>query len=180
MSQILFQDKLICKNGFFLKKISHHDATTLFKVVQSNMEYFSKFDFIAPQFDSLENTHYKIDILLDRELNGTGVSYLVYEQDRLLGQFTLNRINWEKSWATIGYWLCKDAGGKGIAFSALSCLVEYCMELLKLKKLIATTAVSNLASQRLLEKVGFIQSNLIKNALVIRGHNIDDFEYALQ
>ncbi len=57
----------------------------------------------------------------------------------------------------IGYWLAESEWGKGYATEITQCLCEYAFTLPNVKRLIATTALDNIGSQRVLEKCGFIQ-----------------------
>lgn len=62
-------------------------------------------------------------------------------------------VSWEQSGAReIGYWIGKDYWGKGIASAALSQFLE----LVTVRPLHAHVAKHNIASQRVLQKCGFV------------------------
>jgi len=73
--------------------------------------------------------------------------------------------------AELGYWLAPEFHGKGIMPEALKQMLKYVFEHFpELDRLFARPMGRNLASQRVLEKVGFrfayrIEGNLIKNGL---------------
>ena len=58
--------------------------------------------------------------------------------------------------ALVGYHIFDAADrGRGIGAAALSMLVEYALQELKLARLVAITGVDNIASQRIAAKCGF-------------------------
>lgn len=59
--------------------------------------------------------------------------------------------------AEIGYLLSRDHWGKGIMSEAASLTVKYAFETLHLKRLIAYADIENIASRRVLEKIGMSQ-----------------------
>jgi len=57
--------------------------------------------------------------------------------------------------AEIGYWLGKPHRERGIMSAAMPLFLEYAFNTLRVGKVVARTLVSNLASQRLLERTHF-------------------------
>jgi len=73
----------------------------------------------------------------------------------------------------LGYWLAKPYWGKGIATSAVKMFCPWAMQEFRLQTLHATTFKNNIGSQRVLEKAGFKNMGIRKNAHVKDGKNID-------
>lgn len=71
-----------------------------------------------------------------------------------IGSTSLRFIN--KNEAFIGYWLGKPHWKKGYSFEAVSLLCDYAFHQLKLDKLYAECLDYNIASAKLLEKLGFL------------------------
>ena len=55
----------------------------------------------------------------------------------------------------IGYLFLKEYWGKGYAFEAVSAIIKYSSEVLKLKRLFATIDDENIRSKKLIEKLDF-------------------------
>jgi len=72
----------------------------------------------------------------------------------------------EKSRATIGYGIVYDQWGNGIATEAIEAIINFCFKNLGLTHIYASTVDSNIPSQRVLEKNGFVKV----------GSNIDDID----
>ncbi len=78
-------------------------------------------------------------------------------------QTDIFRINCE-----LGYWLAEPYWGQGITSAAVKQMVQYAKENFNFQRVFARPFGSNLASQKVLEKVGFtleahFENNVIKN-----------------
>jgi [ribosomal protein S5]-alanine N-acetyltransferase len=73
----------------------------------------------------------------------------------------------------VGYWVGESVWGKGLATSALRQFVQWGFEEFGLRRFFATTMVDNLASRRVLEKVGFQLEGILRQHVVKEGvvHN---------
>lgn len=66
--------------------------------------------------------------------------------------------------AETGYELAKDYRGKGLMTAAVRAVSRYGLERLKLRALTATVSAKNEASQRVLERAGYIKNKRPKNS----------------
>jgi RimJ/RimL family protein N-acetyltransferase len=65
----------------------------------------------------------------------------------------------------IGYWVAREARGRGVATAALNALCRWGVDELDLKRLELVTDPENLASQRVAEKAGFEREGIMRSAL---------------
>ncbi|MBI3954328.1 MAG: GNAT family N-acetyltransferase [Chloroflexi bacterium] len=73
-----------------------------------------------------------------------------------VGNVTLNHINWVHRTADTGLMIGrKDFWGKGYAFEAWSLIIEYALQRLGLRKIVAGVVDGNAASLATLQKLGF-------------------------
>lgn len=179
MELIKFVSEITCEDGVILKVVSESEATTFFNIINDNQDYFSEFEFIAPDFKSIDEVRDTISALTSFCNNRNGVSYGLWRSGNLLGLFTINKVDWGEKLAEVGFWLTGNAAGNGVASNVLKHFVDHCFSQLKLAELRAFTAVSNVKTQRLLEKVGFLQENLIKSNIQVRGEDIDEYMYKI-
>jgi RimJ/RimL family protein N-acetyltransferase len=63
---------------------------------------------------------------------------------------------------TLGYWIARDARGRGICTRALRVLARHGLEELELQRLELITDPDNAASQRVAEKVGFRREGVLR------------------
>ena len=91
----------------------------------------------------------------EERLNGSGLrlSIVVRESDTLCGGGSL-RIEPDHRRAELGYWIGVPHWGKGYATEAARALVKYGFETLQLHRIFASHFVDNLASARVLIKIG--------------------------
>jgi RimJ/RimL family protein N-acetyltransferase len=80
--------------------------------------------------------------------------------------------------AEIGYWLSEKYHGRGIATSSLIALTDYIFKEHNYIRVHASVYSSNPASQRVLEKSGYILESVHKNAIFKCGTIMDELVYA--
>ncbi len=68
---------------------------------------------------------------------------------------------------------------KGYTTEALQQILQFSFRELNLHRLEAGCAVENIASKRVLEKVGMIQEGLLRKNLPIRGQWVDNYKFAM-
>jgi len=82
--------------------------------------------------------------------------------------------------ADIGYTVVPDAQGKGIASEALRAVCEYAFNQTGVKALNAYVLADNGGSVRVLEKAGFVRTQVLEKAYEINGVRYDDWVYRLE
>lgn len=82
---------------------------------------------------------------------------------------------WNKSHvATIGYWYGREFWGRGIATTALGKVLEKAAAAPEVRRVEATVFAPNKASIRVLEKCGFVQEAVLRDALCKQGVLYDE------
>jgi [ribosomal protein S5]-alanine N-acetyltransferase len=101
--------------------------------------------------------------------HGKATPRLVYEfavtlrnPARLIGGCKLEVVHPDSLEAEIGYVLAKEHWGKGYGTEAVCALTTYGLNELHMHRLIALCDPANLASQRVLEKAGFLYEGLLR------------------
>ena len=75
----------------------------------------------------------------------------------------------EETAASTGYWIARDARGRGIATEALRLVSGWVLTELGVERLELVTEPANLASQRVAEKAGFQREGLLRRYLHVKG-----------
>jgi ribosomal-protein-alanine N-acetyltransferase len=92
--------------------------------------------------------------LLTEQEAGDGAFFLLVDEDQsVVGRFNLYDI--DEGTADVGYRVAQSVAGRGVATSGLRQLCQIAHEEIGLVKLKAVTSTENVASQRVLTKVGF-------------------------
>jgi [ribosomal protein S5]-alanine N-acetyltransferase len=82
--------------------------------------------------------------------------------------------------AELGYWLGEPYWGKGIVSHAVIQMVDYGFRNWDIDRIYARPFGNNLASQRVLEKAGFILEGRFYQTLFKNGEHIDELVYAIR
>jgi RimJ/RimL family protein N-acetyltransferase len=77
----------------------------------------------------------------------------------------LHRMDWESGYFEIGYWVRSSEAGKGYASESTNALLRYGFNALSAKKIGICHADGNFASQRVIEKLGFIKTGYVEDDL---------------
>jgi len=98
----------------------------------------------------------------------------------LVGQITVSTIvRGAFNSAHVGYWVDQGHAGRGITPTALALVVDHCFGPVGLHRLEANVRPENLASRRVLEKLGFREEGMHRRYLAIDGQYRDHIGYAV-
>jgi len=81
--------------------------------------------------------------------------------------------------AEMGYWLAEPFWGNGIITRAIMEMVEYGFKTFDVTRIAARPFSTNPASQRVLEKAGFVCEARLKNAVYKNGMYMDELIYVI-
>ncbi len=101
------------------------------------------------------------------------------ENNEFIGMMSLESINYNSKSCEIGYWFAKKYTGKGIALEAARNIVEFAFDSLKLNTINAYVIKEHIKSISLLERLGFIQKELLINNEENKGVLVDRYLYVI-
>jgi len=112
---------------------------------------------------------------------GTGARLAVdrASDGAFIGWCSLNRWNPEYRSASLGYCYSDAAWGHGYATEAGRALLGWAFDTLDLNRVQAETDTRNLASARVLEKLGFVREGTLREDCVVNGEVSDSWVYGL-
>jgi [ribosomal protein S5]-alanine N-acetyltransferase len=98
---------------------------------------------------------------------------------RLIGSCGL--FKWNRTWGScvIGYELASSAQGEGFMFEALSAILDWGFENMQLDRIEAQVHPENVASIKLLQKLGFVQEGRLREAGFWLGRRHDLLAFGL-
>lgn len=99
--------------------------------------------------------------------------------DEVVGSVSLKNISHTMGCAEIGYGVAELCQGSGIATAAVNLLVSKCFSESPLRKLLAYVHDQNVASCRVLEKVGFRREGILREHYLINGVPADEILFGL-
>jgi RimJ/RimL family protein N-acetyltransferase len=119
------------------------------------------------------------DFLPAMREQGGMIAFLVFDdEETLLGGAALHHVNREDRHGEVGYWLLREARGRGVATRTARILAEWGFSL-GLDRIEAQTSLGNHASQRVLERAGFTREGVRRSVPRQRGGHEDRFVFSL-
>jgi len=111
---------------------------------------------------------------------GRMLPYVIEVDGRFRGQLTIGNVTHgalRSAW--IGYWVSDEITGGGVATAALALGVDHCFGPVTLHRVEATVRPENVASRKVLTKVGFREEGLLQRYLDVDGGWRDHFLMAI-
>jgi RimJ/RimL family protein N-acetyltransferase len=99
--------------------------------------------------------------------------------EAIVGTVGFHTISVDFGTAEVAYDIAPSHWGRGIAAAACRSACLWGFETYGWHRIQATTVLSNLASQRVLDKVGFKREGLLRNFRLVRGQPADYWMYSL-
>lgn len=101
---------------------------------------------------------------------GRMLPYVIELDGRFQGQLTIGNVaHGALRSAWIGYWVSSEVTGAGVATGALALGLDHCFGPVGLHRVEATVRPENIASRRVLAKVGFREEGLLRRYLNVDG-----------
>jgi ribosomal-protein-alanine N-acetyltransferase len=110
---------------------------------------------------------------------GDRFDWIILVHRQPAGWITLVVHSWEHGLAECGYSLSTPFQGRGLMQRALTRLITDLFGRTRLHRLEARTALGNLASQRVLDRLGFRREGLLRGYFQLEGEWIDNYLFAL-
>lgn len=82
--------------------------------------------------------------------------------------------------AELGYWLAEPYWGKGIITAAIKKMVDFGFKTFDISRIFARPFGTNIGSQKVLEKAGFILEATFEKTLYKNGEYLDELIYAIR
>jgi [ribosomal protein S5]-alanine N-acetyltransferase len=152
--------------------ITPDDAPVLAELVRANREFLAPWEpRRGEEYFTEAGQRASIGASLAEHQHGRGLPWVIVDPDgAVLGRINLNNIvRGAAQSASLGYWLAEAATGRGIATAAVRDIARFAFADLGLHRIQADTLVHNGASQRVLERNGFVRIGLAPRYLRIAG-----------
>ena len=161
-----------------LRQITNDDITEVFEL-RSNpetMKYIPR-PLVKTTEDALEH----IKMIEEKINDNTGINWgiTLKGNSKLLGMIGFYRMQPENYRAEIGYMLLPDFHRKGIIPEAVNRLINYGFYDLKLHSIEAVIDPENAASEKVLQKCGFVKEAHLRECEYFEGKFIDKVIYSL-
>jgi RimJ/RimL family protein N-acetyltransferase len=161
-----------------LRPFSESDTDAIF-ALQSNPRVLRYWD--SPPWQDRAQAERFIARCKQIELDEFGVRLAIerISDGKFIGWCSLMSWNKEFRSAKIGYCLAEAAWGQGVATEAGRALVRWAFDTLNLNRVQAEADTRNIASGRVLEKLGFLREGTLREDCIVEGEVSDSWVYGL-
>jgi ribosomal-protein-alanine N-acetyltransferase len=159
--------------------VALEDAPLLAELLQLNREFLAPWEPIRPDdYFTADGQRRAIEELLEHYEQETAVPYVVLEHGHIVGRVTLsNIVRGPFQSCNLGYWVGSAHNGRGLATAAVRDIMRVAFLELGLHRIEAGTLVHHIASQRVLERNGFVRFGTAPGYLNIAGRWQDHAMY---
>jgi [ribosomal protein S5]-alanine N-acetyltransferase len=162
-----------------LRNISHDDASALLELRSDDgvMEYIGR-----PKMKTEEEAMIFIKNILESVEKNDSIFWAIAEKElpeQMIGTICFWRIEKEHFRAELGYLLHKNFWQKGLMKEAASRVIRWLFETTAIHSIEANLDASNVASEKLLESLGFIKEGHFKENFYFNGKFTDSATYSI-
>lgn len=155
------------------------DAEILFALVDKNREHLREFLGWVDSSNEVVDTRTFIEEGLPQWLSLHSLHLSIWKNDLLIGAVGFHNIDYLNHSTSMGYWLDKEHGGKGIMRKCVKVLIDYGFNSLKLHRIEIRCVTNNIRSQNVAESLGFQKEGVLKDAIHHYGEYFDAVLYSL-
>jgi ribosomal-protein-alanine N-acetyltransferase len=167
-----------------LVSLDSTDSEQFFDFLMRNKDFFKKWSAVYDDnYFSLWYHKACLESIEKESIEGRYINFGVYLKEntnRIVGTVSFsNIITGIFQSCFLGYRIDEQLTGKGLATEAIKYAIEYIFSQLKLHRIEANVMPANIASMRVVEKLGFINEGLAKKYLKVNGKWEDHIHYVL-
>lgn len=111
--------------------------------------------------------------------DGDEIGLQIVYKNKIVGGTGFHNIDRQSKSAEIGYWLAKNATGKGIVTKSVKCLLDYGFNELNLNRIVIKCVPTNIKSRAIPERLGFTQEGIEREAGWLHTRFVDHAVYSM-
>lgn len=153
-----------------LRPIRVRDARDIETLLLANRAWLQPWEATNPAGSGRWDVKGSIRALLNQAASHTTLPFVIEYEGRVVGQLTVSSMTYGAvSSATLGYWVARDAAGRGITTIATALATDYCLLNLGMHRMEICIRPENGKSLRIVEKLGFRYEGLRRRYIHIDG-----------
>jgi ribosomal-protein-serine acetyltransferase len=166
--------------GYALRLLEESDADELFAVIDANREQLATWMPWARRDRVPEDTLPFIRATRRQIADNDGLQTTIVDPGgAIVGMVGMHRVDWANGGTSVGYWLARDAQGRGVMTEAVRAYVDYAFAILGLHRVVIEAAVENARSRAIPERLGFREEGVLREAERVGERMLDHVVYAM-
>lgn len=164
-----------------LRPLRWRDSRAWRRLRSQNADWLNPWEATSPAPDvPLRSFGQMVRELARQARAGRTLPFAIDHRGQLAGQLTVSGVMWGSlRSAQVGYWVDRGRAGRGIAPTALALATDHCLLTLGLHRIEVNIRPENVASLRVVEKLGFRDEGVRRRYLHIDGDWRDHRTFAL-
>jgi [ribosomal protein S5]-alanine N-acetyltransferase len=163
-----------------LRLLRQRDAKVLERLILSNREWLRPWEATNPMGPNSFDIKAMVKGLIRQLDEQSGLPCVIEFEGEVVGQLNVANILYGSvSSAVIGYWVVPEVAGKGVTPTSVALAVDYLFNAVGLHRAEIDIRPENLASLRVVEKLGFRYEGLKERFIHINGAWRDHYVFAL-
>lgn len=171
--------KIIVDQNIKLEIISEKYTAPLFHLIATNRVHLSEFLPWVGNMQSVEDVMHYIQHCEQLYKEEKEISFIILWNDNPVGRIGLHHLNLQNKTGAIGYWLDKNAEGKGIVTKSCVKLIDYGFQKTGLNRIEIKAAAGNNKSQAIPLKLNFKKEGVLRQAEFVNNVFTDLFLYSI-
>lgn len=171
---------LTVKDNILIRNLTAEDAPEVYAAVDANREYLRKW---LPWVDATNSPSVIEGVInewANKQEKGSDIVFGIFKDGGYIGNIGLHHIDIGDKTAVIGYWLAESAQGGGVMTDCVRTLVEYAVLTLGINTVSIHCASGNSKSRAIPERLGFKQTGILKDGIVLYGVPYERVIYSLE
>lgn len=158
-----------------LVQLSEKHARELFEVTDQNRIHLREW------LPWLDNTTKREDTVLfiRGTKNMSGLNFAIFLEEKIVGCVGHNQYSPANKTASLGYWLSKEAGGKGVMSDSVKGLIDFTFREMEVECIDIKAATENKKSRALAERLGFQFEGILRQREWLYDHFVDHASYSI-
>lgn len=148
----------------YMKLLEPQDSDKLYQLIDSSREHLRQWLPWVDQNTTVEHSRQFIQHTLDQFASNNGFTAGIWYQGALAGIIGFHKIDWSNRSTSLGYWLGEEYTGLGLMQKAVSKSLDYAFLELRLNRVEIRSAIGNVRSRRIPEKLNFTHEGTIRQA----------------
>jgi len=163
-----------------VRLLRQRDAKTLERLILGNREWLRPWEATNPYGPNSFDIRAMVKGLIKQAETESGLPFLIELDGEVVGQLNVANILYGSlSNAVIGYWVVPEVAGLGVTPTAVALVSDYLLNVIGLHRVEIDIRPENLASLRVVEKLGFRYEGLKERYIHINGAWRDHYVFAL-
>ncbi|MDR3684346.1 MAG: GNAT family protein [Geothrix sp.] len=165
--------------GLELRPLVLRDAKALFPLVEANRERLRRWlPWVDANYSVLDTRAFILRVRAHARA-GIGQSYGLWWKGALVGTAGFVWIDVANHSAAIGYWLAREAEGRGLMTAAVTALLRHGFRTLGLNRIEIRVGIRNRRSRAIPERLGFRREGTLRQVERLAGRFVDHAVYGM-